>query len=345
MGNILTLIFILALVSAIISFILTPIVKKIAKHFNIMDIPKDNRRIHKKPIPLIGGLAIYIAFITVIILKPGSLSREEIGILIGATIITIGGLIDDKFDLKPWQKILFQLAAALSLVFTSVSIQNFTNPLVDGNSLIKIGYLSIPFTIIWVIGITNAINLTDGLDGLAAGITIISSITILIIALLNNQYEAAILSGVFIGSVAGFLPYNYNPASIFMGDTGSQLLGFMLAAISIQGATKTAAAFAIGVPILALGLPIYDTLFAIVRRRINGVPMMQGDRGHIHHRLLDMGLTQRQVVLVMYLITAILGGIAIIDMLISNKTSYLLLAVVITIFILIAWKCGFFKKK
>ena len=344
MGNIL----ILAIVSAIISFLLTPIVKKIAKHFNIMDIPKDNRRVHKKPIPLIGGLAIYVAFVIVLIFKPGPLSKEETGILIGATIITLGGLIDDKFDLRPWQKILFQLAAALSLVFTSVSIQNFTNPLIDGNSFIILGYISIPFTILWVIGITNAINLTDGLDGLAAGITMISAITIFIIALLKGTpdgLEAATLSGIFIGAVAGFFPYNFNPASIFMGDTGSQLLGFMLAAISIQGATKTAAGFAIGVPILALGLPIYDTLFAMVRRRINGMPMMQGDRGHIHHRLLDMGLTQRQVVLVMYLISAILGGIAIIDMLSTNRTSYLLLVVVIIIFILIAWKCGFFKKR
>jgi UDP-GlcNAc:undecaprenyl-phosphate/decaprenyl-phosphate GlcNAc-1-phosphate transferase len=341
MGNII----ILALSSAIISFILTPIVKRIAKHFNIMDIPKDNRRIHKKPIPLLGGLAIYVSFVMVLFLKPGPLSNEEVGILIGATIITIGGFIDDKFDLKPWQKILFQLAAALSLVFTSVSIQNLTNPLVDGNSFVQIGYLAVPFTILWVIGITNAINLTDGLDGLAAGITIISGITILIIALLNGRWEAATLSGIFVGAVAGFLPYNFNPASIFMGDTGSQLLGFMLASISIQGATKTAAAFAIGVPILALGLPIYDTLFAIVRRKINGVPMMQGDRGHIHHRLLDMGLTQKQVVLVMYLISAILGGVAIVDMLSTNKTSYLLLVVVIILFILIAWRCGFFKKK
>jgi UDP-GlcNAc:undecaprenyl-phosphate GlcNAc-1-phosphate transferase len=162
---------------------------------------------------------------------------------------------------------------------------------------------------------------------------------------MHGRTEAAILTAILGGSILGFIPYNFNPASIFMGDAGAQLLGFLLAAISIEGTIKSAAAFAISVPILALGLPIYDTLFAMIRRKVNGKPISQGDRGHLHHRLIDMGMTQRQAVVVMYLISAVLGGIAIIAMQISTVRSYFLMTAVITIIILCAWKMGFFKHK
>mgnify|MGYP001598404706 CR=1 FL=1 len=173
----------------------------------------------------------------------------------------------------------------------------------------------------------------------------ICSVTIFIIAALNGRHEAALLTAVLSGSIFGFLPYNFNPASIFMGDTGSQLLGFLLAAISLEGTIKSATAFAIAVPILAFGLPIYDTMFAMIRRKVNGKPIMQADRGHLHHRLLDMGLTQRQVVIIMYLISAVLGGISIIAMQISSTRAYFLLTVVIIIITFAAWKYGFFKKR
>jgi UDP-GlcNAc:undecaprenyl-phosphate GlcNAc-1-phosphate transferase len=337
--------FIFMMISTVLSFMITPFIRKIAITTKVISIPKDERNIHKKPIPLLGGLGIYISFMLLVILKPGPLSSSEKGILIGATFIIIGGLIDDAMEIKPWQKLLFQFAASLSLIYYGVTIKILTNPFFTGSPYFNIGLLYIPFTLIWIIGVTNAFNLIDGLDGLAAGIALISCVTIFIIAIMNNRNDAAVFTAILSGAILGFLPYNFNPASIFLGDTGSQLLGFLLAAISIEGAIKSAAAFAIAVPILALGLPIYDTIFAMVRRKINGKPMMQADRGHLHHRLLDMGLTQRQAVIIMYLISAVLGGIAIIAMQCSSSQAYFLLAVVMIVIISLAWKFGIFSHK
>ncbi|KAJ48779.1 UDP-GlcNAc:undecaprenyl-phosphate GlcNAc-1-phosphate transferase [Clostridium tetanomorphum] len=336
-----------AIFSTVLSFLLTPLVKKFAIKVRVIDVPKDKRRVHKKPIPLLGGLAIYISFITTLLLKSGPLTNQEKGIILGATLIVIGGFLDDKYEIKPLIKLLFQISAAVILIIFGVRIVNITNPFPNYHLWIKVGWLSIPLTILWVVGITNSINLIDGLDGLAAGVALISCITLFIIALfkIDTRFEAAFLTCALSGAILGFLPYNFNPASIFMGDTGAQLLGFLLAAISIEGAIKSAAAFAISVPILALGLPIYDTLFAMVRRKINGKPIMGADRGHLHHRLLDMGLTQRQAVIIMYLISAILGSFAILAMQISSQSSYFLLAVVMLILVLMAWKCGFFKHR
>ncbi|MCY6369825.1 MraY family glycosyltransferase [Clostridium ganghwense] len=336
---------ILTIISTIISFILTPFIKKFAVRVNAIDVPKDTRKIHKKPIPLLGGMAIYVSFLITMLLKDGKLAKSEIGILIGATIIVIGGLIDDLRDIRPWQKLLFQVSAAVTLILFGIEISVITNPFPSDSLFLKLGWLSIPITIFWVVGITNAINLIDGVDGLAAGVAFICSVTIFIIAVLNGRREAALLTAILSGAIFGFLPYNYNPASIFMGDTGAQLLGFLLSAISLMGTIKSATAFAIAVPILAFGLPIYDTLFAMIRRKINGKPIMQADRGHLHHRLLDMGLSQRQVVLIMYLTSAVLGGISIIAMQISTIRSYFLLTIVVLVIVLAAWKCGFFEHR
>lgn len=338
-------IYILAVTSIVISAILTPLVKKLAVKLNVIDIPKDSRRVHNKPIPLLGGLAIYFSFLITLILNKGPLTSSEKGLILGATIIVIGGFIDDKYNIKPWCKLLFQVSAALVLIYFGIKITIVTNPLSPIYEFVNVGVLSIPFTVIWVVGITNALNLIDGLDGLAAGIALISAITIFIIAVLNGRNEAAMLILIFSGSIIGFLPYNFNPATIFMGDTGSQLLGFMLAAISIEGAIKSAAAFSIAVPILALGIPIYDTLFAMIRRKINGKPIMQADRGHLHHRLLDMGLNQKQAVMIMYVISAILGSLSIIAMEVNPQKSYFVLVGVMVVLITIAWKAGFFKHK
>lgn len=336
---------VLALVAVLISFLSTPLIKKFAFYIKALDIPKDKRKIHKEPIPLLGGVAIYLSFIITTILMESPLSKSQLGIIIGATIIVIGGLIDDLKDLKPWIKLLFQVAAAVVLVLFGVQIITITNPLPIGGDYLNLGILLVPLTIFWVVGITNALNLIDGVDGLAAGVAGISSVTIFAIALLNGRHEAALLTAILSGAIFGFLPYNFNPASIFMGDTGAQLLGFLLAAISLEGTIKSATTFAIAVPILAFGLPIYDTLFAMIRRKVNGKPIMQADRGHLHHRLLDMGLNQKQVVIIMYLISAVLGGISIIAMQVSTARSYFLLTTVILIIGVIAWKCGFFKHK
>jgi UDP-GlcNAc:undecaprenyl-phosphate/decaprenyl-phosphate GlcNAc-1-phosphate transferase len=337
--------FMLIFISIFLSLILTPLVRKFAIYIKAIDIPKDNRRVHEKPIPLLGGLAMYASFVVTLFIKSGTYTWSELGIVAGATIIVIGGFLDDKYDLKPWQKLLFQISAAICLWGFGIQILLVTNPFNSANTYFNVLKFSLPLTIIWVVGITNALNLIDGLDGLAAGVALISSITILIIAIMNGRIEAAVFTCILSGSILGFLPYNFNPASIFMGDTGAQLLGFLLAAISIEGAIKSAAAFAIAVPILALGLPIYDTLFAVIRRKINGKPIMQADKGHLHHRLLDMGLSQREAVIIMYLISAILGSFAIIAMQVSSQKAYFILTGIMVLIIFIAWKFGFFKHK
>lgn len=335
---------ILALFSFVVAFATTPLVKKLAFKIGAIDVPKETRKIHNKPMPRMGGFGIFIAFVIGMTLSQGALLTTEKGILIGATIIVIGGILDDVMELKPKYKLVFQISAAIVLILHGVYINSITNPfsaLSDG--YISIQLLSIPITIIWVVAITNALNLIDGLDGLSAGVGLIACVTIYIVAIIADRNSVATLTAILGGAILGFLPYNFNPASIFMGDTGSQLLGFLLAAISMEGAVKSATAFAVAVPILALGLPIYDTLFAVIRRKVNGKPIMQGDRGHLHHRLLDLGLTQRQSVIIMYLISACLGGIAILAMEISTKRAYFLLASVISLLVIMAWKAGFFK--
>lgn len=339
--------FLAFIISTILSVVLTPLVKRFAIKIDVIDVPKDKRRVHKKPVPLLGGIAIYLSFLFTVIIKKGALTNPEKGILIGATIIVIAGFLDDKYELRPIYKLFFQILSAIILISFDLRIINITNPFSNSNPWLSTGLLSIPLTLVWVVGITNAINLIDGLDGLAAGVALISSVTLFIIAVMSIdiRYEAAFLTAVLSGAILGFLPYNFNPASIFMGDTGAQLLGFLLAAISIEGAIKSAATVAISVPILALGIPIYDTLFAMIRRKVNGKSIMEADRGHLHHRLLDMGLNQRQAVLIMYIISAILGSFAILAMQISNQNSYFLLAVIVVIIMAVAWKYGFFKHK
>ena len=337
--------YILAIITALISFMITPLVKKLAIKVNAIDVPKDDRRVHSKPIPVMGGLAIYISFVVGVVLYNGILTTSQIGIIMGATIIVIGGIIDDIKDLRPKYKILIQVAAAVCLLMSGISISVITNPFKEFYPYLSIGWINIPVTIIWIVGVTNAFNLIDGLDGLAAGVAFISCVTLMIVSLINGRLEAAFLTAVLSGAILGFLPYNFNPASIFMGDTGSQLLGFLLAAISIEGAIKSATAFIIAVPILTFGLPIYDTLFAMIRRKINGKSIMQADKGHLHHRLLNMGLGQKQAVIIMYFISAVLGGIAIIAMQISNRRAYFLLALVVAVTVPIAWKYGIFHRQ
>lgn len=344
---------ILIIVAAVLSFVSTPLVKKLAISLKAIDMPdKDKRRVHTKPIPRMGGLAIYFSFVCILTISifMFNLSTEKVyqfvGIIIGSSIIVIGGILDDIFSLKPYQKILFQVTASIVIFAFGVSIKVLTNPLNIGSQFITLPFwISLFLTLIWVIGITNSINLIDGLDGLAAGVSLIFCITIFIIANIYGRNNVVLMTAILGAALLGFLPYNFNPASIFMGDTGSQLLGFLLATISMEGAIKSAAAFAIVVPVLALGLPIYDTLFAMIRRKVNGMPITQGDRGHLHHRLLDMGLNQKQAVLVMYLISSVLGCFSILAMQLSTQVSFILLIIVFIILIIAGWKYGFFEHR
>lgn len=337
--------FILFFIAMVISFALTPLVKKLAVKLGIIDIPKDARRVHNKPIPLIGGLAIYISF-TVMLIGTGIFAKEKLALLIGGTIILIGGLLDDKYDLRPVQKLIFQISGALVLIFMGVEINLLTNPFTKYISFLNLEkWLSIPVTLIWIVGVTNAFNLIDGLDGLSSGLALISSVSMLIVSMITGRDESVLLNSILSGAILGFLPYNFNPASIFLGDTGAQLLGFLLSSIAVIGAVKSATAITLAVPIIVLGVPIYDTAFAIIRRKINGKPIMQADKGHIHHRLLAMGFSQKKVVIIMYIISGSLGLISILASTMSSKVSYIFMIIVIVILFLLAIKLGFIKNR
>lgn len=298
------------IVATLVTLIATPIVKKLAHRVGAIDIPKDDRRVHKTPIPRLGGLAIYLGFILTILLFT-QVDREILGMVIGATIIVAMGVVDDIKPLSAKLKLLIQIAAALVLVGFGVRIEFLTNFFKPGEYIYLPMIVAVPITVFWVVGITNTVNLIDGLDGLAAGISTIAAITLAYVAIVNGYHETAIMTLVVAGACIGFLPYNFNPAKIFMGDTGSLFLGFILSAIAIDGTIKGATTLAMVVPVLALGLPIFDTTFAILRRAKNGRPIMEADKGHLHHRLLSIGLCQKRAVLVLYLISILLGTSAI----------------------------------
>lgn len=300
----------LSLVMAfLISFAATPMVISLAHKINALDVPKDARRVHKKPIPLIGGLAIFYGFI-VSVLCFATIDRETMGILIGSVIIVTVGVIDDMTDMKAIIKLLCQIIAAAIVVYGGVRIAHFTNPFAQwfGAPHFVLNYwVSVAVTIFWIVGVCNAVNLLDGLDGLAVGVSSIASMSLLAMTfLISNNLNVAIMTAALAGAGFGFLPYNFNPAKIFMGDTGALFLGFILACVSIQGFLKLSAIISFAIPILILGLPIFDTLFAIIRRVMTGRSPMSPDRGHLHHRLLDMGFSQRQTVAILYTMTAVL---------------------------------------
>ena len=262
---------------------------------------------HDHPIPRMGGLAIFFGFVlSVLIFLP--LTRELQGMLLGSVIIVMLGILDDIFALPALPKLFVQIGAALIAVLEGNRIDFLSNPnIFSSEPYWELGWLAVPITVLWIVGITNAVNLIDGLDGLACGVSTISSMTMLVIALIVAEPDVAILMGALSGACIGFLPYNVNPAKIFMGDTGATFLGFTLAVVSIQGLFKFYAVISFAVPFLMLGLPIFDTAFAILRRLAHGQSPMSPDRGHIHHRLIDMGFTQKQAVAVLYIISAILG--------------------------------------
>lgn len=297
------------IVSFAFTFATTPLVRRFAFKIGAIDIPKDNRRMHKKPTPRIGGLAIIFGF-TVATLCFAQPSRQLYGTLAGAAIIAVMGVIDDCKNLPAKLKFVIQIIAALVVVFAGdIKIDVFTNPnfLSDNPYWVLPEWLSVTLTVIWIVFITNAVNFIDGLDGLAAGVSAIMSISLVFISIRVGEYSIAILGIALMGSCFGFLPFNFNPAKIFMGDTGSTFLGFMLATLSIQGVFKSYAVISFAVPLLILGLPLFDALFAMIRRILRGQSPMTADRGHLHHRLVDMGFSQKQTVFILYAISGVLG--------------------------------------
>ena len=335
--------FFLALIIAVIA---TPVVILLAVKTGALDKP-DPRKVHNKSIPRIGGVAIYSAFIistisiTIYAGVSGEFLKEVIGLMISGTLIFIVGLIDDYKNLPAKIKLLGQIIAASILVIAfDVRIDFISDPFGD---YIYLEFFAIPATIFWLVGITNTVNLIDGLDGLAAGISAIAAITILLVAMEDNILLIAILTAALAGAAIGFLFYNFNPASIFMGDSGALFLGFMLAGISIIGAVKSAATIALFVPILALGLPILDTTFAIIRRFRGHVPIFKPDKGHLHHRLLALGFSQRQALLLMYVISALLGLSAVALTEVSFQFAVFILIVIVAAVLFGALKIGIFS--
>ncbi len=321
-------------VAFLISFAATPMVISLAHRINAIDVPKDARRVHKKPTPLIGGLAIFYGFV-VSVLCFTTLDRETAGILIGCVIIVTVGIIDDVTDMRAIIKLMCQILAAAVVVYSGVRIEHFANPFSQwfGPPYIVLNFwVSVTITIFWIVGVCNAVNLIDGLDGLAVGVSSIASLCMLAMTLITNNLEVAIITAAVAGAGFGFLPYNFNPAKIFMGDTGALFLGFILACISVQGFLKLSAIISFAIPILVLGLPIFDTVFAIFRRVLTGHSPMSPDRGHLHHRLLDMGFSQKQTVAILYTLTTILCLTAVVISIGGYKRGiYLIISVMIII--------------
>ncbi|BDH60775.1 undecaprenyl-phosphate alpha-N-acetylglucosaminyl 1-phosphate transferase [Lysinibacillus sp. PLM2] len=301
------MIYVSLIVAFFASILLTPLVKRLAFRIGAVDAP-NYRKVHSRIMPRLGGLAIFLSFlIGLLILRPDS--QYIVAIVIGATLIIITGVLDDMYEISAKAKMLGQLAAAGIIVFYGgIQIEFITLPF--GGEL-EFGFLSIPVTILWIIGITNAINLIDGLDGLAAGVSTIALITLSVMAFIMADFFVLAVAALLACSTIGFLFYNFHPAKIFMGDTGALFLGFMIAVLSLLG-FKNITMVSFIIPVIMLGVPISDTFFAIVRRVRNKQKWSDPDKSHLHHRLIDIGFSHRQTVLIIYGIAAMFGLFAII---------------------------------
>ena len=301
------------LVAFLVCFLMTPPVKRFAENIGAIDIPND-RRINTQPIPRIGGLAIFCGFLISALLFV-ELDMQVIGLLLGSVTIAVFGILDDILGLNPWIKLGGQFLAAFVAMRCGIVFDVISNPgFLNAGEQISIGWLYVPFTIIWIVLCTNAVNLIDGLDGLAVGVSAISSASMMVVSMIvpMSTGNVPLLLACLTGACIGFMPYNMNPAKIFMGDVGSQFLGYVLACVSIMGLFKFHAIITLIVPFLALAFPLFDTIFAFFRRILHGQSPFHADRGHIHHKLLASGLSQKQAVATLYGVSAVLGIIAVI---------------------------------
>ena len=337
--NVLTLVLCFT-ISFFVSWVSTPAVKILACKIGAIDVPDGKRRVHKSPIPRLGGLAIFFGFM-VAVLSFANIDVQTRGILIGAMLIVAIGILDDVKQLRASLKLIVQIISAVvchGVKIIAISVPPF---IFDGG-ILPLKWLSIPITILWIVGVTNAVNLIDGLDGLAVGVSSIATFSLFFIAILAGEPTVALISAALAGSCLGFLPYNFNPAKIFMGDTGSTFLGFILSVICIQGLFKGYAVISFIIPFLILGLPIFDTGVAIARRIHERRPIMGADRGHLHHKLIDMGFSQKQTVAILYVIAMLLGLSAVILVEQGAQTAFLLISVVLLMLIfgskIITWQ-------
>lgn len=328
------------LIALIVAYVLTPGVKKLAIKVGAVDKP-NARKVHTHAIPRLGGLAIYIGFMAAVLFCV-PVRHELLALLLGCTAIVALGIWDDICNIPAKVKLVGQIVAACIPIAFGIQIEWLTNPF--GTLIVLPELVAVPVTIFWIIGFTNTVNLIDGLDGLAAGVSFIASVSMFLLAYTMNQYLPAMIIVAMAGAALGFLQYNFNPAKIFMGDTGSMLLGYTMAVAAVLGLVKTAATIALVVPLIALGLPILDTLFAIIRRKMSGVPIFQPDKGHLHHRLLALGMSQKQAVLIMYFVSIVLGIVALFVANVNYQTGIATVLVVLAVIIYTAKRLGILQK-
>ena len=326
------------LVSLLVAALATPLVLKVALSKELYDQP-DARKVHTRPIPRLGGIAIVLAFfapVTGLLLVDAGASfaltqswTQVVGLYVGGVLIAAIGVYDDIKGANAIQKLVVQVGVAVLMYFLDYRIDAISDPF--GEGAIVLGTFALPVTVLWFVGVINAVNLIDGLDGLAGGIGLISVTVLFALGVMGGNTIAALFCASLAGALGGFLIFNFNPARIFMGDTGSLFLGFVLAAFSISTSSKGSTTIALMVPVLALGLPIIDTFLAIGRRVRKQRPIFSADQDHIHHKLLRAGLTHRQAVLTLYVVAAFLAGAALLLRVTSDLASGLILLVVAVI--------------
>lgn len=333
-----------AVLALVISLLITPAVKRLAIKIGAVDAP-DERKVHKGLMPRMGGLAVYLAFaVAVLAIMPFSLPL--VGLLMGGLLIVLLGVIDDVKTLPAKVKLAGQIAAAIAVIPFGIQVDFITNPLTGG--IMALGILALPITVFWIVAVTNAVNLIDGLDGLAGGTSVIAALTIAAVAWKQGliyggseqHMQVTLLALILVGAVLGFLRYNFHPAKIFLGDTGSMFLGYALAVLAVMGLTKSAAAISVFIPIVILGIPLLDTFFAIVRRHNKQMPIFKPDKEHLHHCLMAMGLSHRQTVLAIYALSAVLGVSAYLLNIITTDRAIMLLVALSIIIIYGANKIG-----
>ncbi|MFZ5648380.1 MAG: MraY family glycosyltransferase [Bacillota bacterium] len=331
------------LASFLVALGLTPWVKSKAIAWGAIDLP-DQRKVHQRVMPRLGGLVVYLAFIPVALFS-SSFKMPVAGLAVGATIILLLGIVDDIRGISPRVKLAGQTLAALSVIPFGIRVDFVTNPL--NNEILYLGLFAVPITVFWLVAVTNAVNLIDGLDGLAGGVSCIASLTMAVIALTqfvilgdSGQLDIMLLALVLAASILGFLKYNFHPASIFLGDTGSMLLGFSLGVISVLGLTKSATAISVIIPVVVMGIPLLDTVFAIVRRFHENRPIFQPDKEHLHHQLLVRGFSHRQAVLMIYAVSILMGASAVVMNVLTTNQAMVLLVILATVVIVFANKIG-----
>ena len=335
------------LITAAFSFLVTPLVKRLSLLLNIIDAP-NSRKIHVVAIPRIGGLAIYLSFMVGIILLKylTDVFSNDMSmfwaITAGGTMITVLGLLDDKYDMKASNKLIGQIIAGLTVIYCGVSASHITNPF--NGEMLELGWFSIPFTLVWIISITNSINLVDGLDGLAAGLSGIAALAISVIAFLSGNSLEGVLGILLFCAIIGFLFFNFYPANIFMGDTGSLFLGLILSVFTMQE-LKEITLFGIMVPLLLLAVPILDTLYAIIRRRSRSLPIFQPDKHHLHHQLLGRGMSHKKAVIAIYSLSVAFSILGILLFYVQSAILVLPIIILLIMFQFTARVIGVIDKK